>query len=63
MSPSYEFCSCCGVEAGHEDYSIQSIRQYRTDWIHKGARWYENWKKPVDWNLEAQLKNIPVELV
>lgn len=59
--PSYEICPCCGVEFGNEDYTIESTKKYREDWIKGGASWFEKKGKPENWNLEVQLKNIPDE--
>ena len=57
--PSYDICSCCGVEFGNEDYTLESIKRYRTKWIGEGAKWFDNKKKPIEWNLENQLDQIP----
>jgi hypothetical protein len=57
--PSFDICVCCGVEFGNEDVSIHSIREYRNNWIKKGAIWNSEIHKPANWNLEGQLKNIP----
>lgn len=27
--PTYEFCLCCGVEFGYEDYTVESVINYR----------------------------------
>lgn len=61
--PSYEICSCCGVEFGNEDYKIESIRRYREEWIKKGSAWFEPSEKPEEWNREEQLKNIPQNFI
>jgi hypothetical protein len=62
-SPTYEICSCCGLEFGNEDYTIESTNKYREEWIAKGAKWFESKEKPENWNLEEQLKNIPQAFV
>jgi hypothetical protein len=59
--PTYEICSCCGVEFGNEDYTIESVKNYRGEWINKGSVWFDPEEKPKDWNLEKQLKNVPKE--
>lgn len=61
--PTYEICPCCGVEFGNEDYTIQSVKEYREDWIKKGANWFEPDEKPKNWNLENQLKDVSKEYV
>jgi len=38
-TPSYEICPCCGVEFGHEDYTILSAKEYRIKWLKDGADW------------------------
>lgn len=40
ISPTHEICSCCGVENGYEDYTLESIREFRAQWINKGAIWF-----------------------
>tara|TARA_B100001989_G_C24253401_1_gene323207 strand:- start:269 stop:553 length:285 start_codon:yes stop_codon:yes gene_type:complete len=60
-SPDYSYCDCCNVEFGYQDYSIESTINFRNKWIKNGAVWSETSEQPKNWNLEAQLKNIPVE--
>lgn len=61
MCPTYEICPCCGVEFGNEDYTIESIKEYRTQWIKKGYQWFNPKEKPENWNLEIQMLNIADE--
>jgi len=61
QSPIYDFCPCCGVESGNEDYTIDSIKQYRKSWIENGSIWKNPKSKPNSWSLEAQLEHIPSE--
>ncbi len=61
QSPNYDFCPCCGVEAGHEDYTVSSSRSYRQAWLAKGAAWAWGYHKPERWDLQQQLDNIPHE--
>ncbi len=58
-SPTYEICSCCGVEFGNEDYTIESVKKYRENWINKGAIWFDPKEKPKEWNMGEQFKKIP----
>jgi hypothetical protein len=58
-SPSYEFCSCCGVEFGNEDYSLESIKEFRSTWILNGSRWFREGEMPADWRIERQLIDVP----
>lgn len=57
-TPTYDICPCCGVEWGNEDYTLESRTEYRNKWLADGAKWFEPSKKPVNWNVEEQLKNI-----
>ena len=59
--PTYEVCLCCGVEFGNEDYTIESTKEYRKQWIKKGCLWFNSKKKPENWNFEEQMLDIPVE--
>lgn len=56
--PTYDICPCCGVEWGYEDYTPESRKEYRNKWIVAGAKWFDPQKKPANWNLEKQLRNI-----
>lgn len=57
-TPTYDIYPCCGVEWGNEDYTLESRTEYRNKWLADGAKWFEPSKKPVNWNVEEQLKNI-----
>ena len=60
-TPTFDICPCCGVEWGNEDYTTESRTEYRKKWLADGAKWFEPQKKPVNWNLEEQLKDIDHE--
>jgi hypothetical protein len=60
-TPTYEICSCCGVEFGYEDSRPESVRRYRTEWIRKGAEWFTPQDRPAVWDMEQQFNNIPPE--
>ena len=60
-SPSFQICSCCGVQFGREDDTLESIKEYRAGWISKGGKWFVKNETPEGWNIEAQMKNIPNE--
>jgi len=62
-SPTFNFCTCCGVEFGYEDASLLGIRRHREKWIRTGAQWSDPEHRPTDWNLDEQLKNIPVDFI
>jgi hypothetical protein len=36
-TPSFNICSCCGVEFGYEDATLNAIKNYRTTWLANGA--------------------------
>lgn len=59
-TPTYEICPCCGVEFGNEDYTLQSVRNYRTKWLENSAKWFEPRQKPNYWDLEEQMKKVPM---
>ena len=58
-SPSFQICPCCGVQFGKEDVTLESIKQYRAEWISKGGKWFDKDEKPDSWDMEIQMKNIP----
>jgi hypothetical protein len=58
QTPQFIICDCCGVEAGYEDCSVESCRQYRKEWIAKGSRWFDPKCKPTNWSLEEQVKHV-----
>jgi len=61
--PTYEYCPCCGVEFGNQDYTIESVKEFRGKWISEGAQWDDLKEKPTNWNLEEQLRNIPEKFI
>jgi hypothetical protein len=56
---SFEICCCCGVEFGYEDVLLEGIQEYRKDWIEEGGEWSDSSHRPLNWNLNEQLKQIP----
>lgn len=60
-NPSFEICSCCGTEFGYDDFT-KSHSVLRKEWMEKGCPWFNESKKPKDWNLENQLANIRLTL-
>jgi hypothetical protein len=59
ISPNYTFCDCCGVEFGYGDCWLIAIHSSRKRWLDQGAKWDNPKERPVDWDLEEQLKQIP----
>lgn len=57
--PNYEICDCCGVEFGHGDETFVAAKRYRETWLAGGAVWFRPKEKPLDWQLESQLEQIP----
>jgi hypothetical protein len=57
--PSYAICPCCGAEFGYDDMDVCAVTTYREKWLKKGAKWFSPKKKPENWSLEEQMKNIP----
>jgi hypothetical protein len=59
---SFEICSCCGFQFGVDDLDKGiSHQEYREEWIAGGAIWFSrSTSKPINWNLEAQLRNIKI---
>ncbi|WP_345110583.1 hypothetical protein [Hymenobacter algoricola] len=58
-TPDFTFCECCGAEFGYNDYSPESARRHRANWLEGGASWHYPNLKPLDWRLEPQLTFIP----
>ena len=58
-TPSHNICICCGVQFGYEDDIYKGVIEYRNKWIKEGAKWFSPNRKPEDWDLEVQLKQIP----
>ena len=49
---SYWICHCCGCEYGNDD-----IPDYRDKWIQRGAPWFAERERPIDWTLQEQLRH------
>lgn len=57
--PSHEICPCCGFEFGFDDsQGDSSYEVFRLKWINSGAEWFQPERKPTNWDLKTQLKNI-----
>jgi hypothetical protein len=61
LSPTFNFCPCCGVEFGYQDHHLESIRTYRENWLNKGASRDEPNAKLLKRSLENQMQGIPKE--
>ncbi len=53
-APTYGICPCCGVEFGYEDSTEEGIKEYRSQWITSGYKWFDESQKPKDWKWEKQ---------
>lgn len=63
--PSYDVCSCCGFEFGNDDEPGTSdgvtFKSFLLEWIKDGQVWFEENKKPAQWSLTKQVKNIKID--
>ena len=57
-TPCFDICPCCGVEFGNEDYTEESLKEYRAKWISEGAHWFDPNLQPQNWSLQEQISNI-----
>jgi len=48
-APTFVICICCGTEFGYDDDEL-SWKELRDKWVKNGAKWFNENKKPVDWN-------------
>lgn len=51
---TYFICPCCFCEESNDDYTLESLREYRAEWVKHGMQWigsspdtfsFEEWKK------------------
>ncbi|WP_205633980.1 hypothetical protein [Labilithrix luteola] len=56
---SFDICDCCGTEFGYEDCSPEAATCVRSAWLAKGAPWFRPRSRPADWDVNAQLRNVP----
>ena len=58
---SFNICSCCGVEFGYEDDSLQNCLSVRRHWVEiRRCAWFAPKEQPTDWNMPAQIRAIPL---
>lgn len=60
-TPSFDICSCCGVEFGYEDSTRGGIERFRRQWIDSGMKWFHSTEKPAGWNFDEQFGHVPPE--
>ncbi|GGQ95257.1 hypothetical protein GCM10008957_04510 [Deinococcus ruber] len=58
-SPTYNYCPCCGVEYGYQDFTPEGVRMYREEWLSRGRLWHDPKEEPENWDWIEQSKNIP----
>lgn len=59
-----DICPCCGCQIGYNYlYDGRGAKRCRGEWLNEGAKWFDPEKKPKNWNVNVQLKNIPKELL
>ena len=61
---TYDICPCCRCESGNQDFTLESTRSYREQWIKEGMKWrthHSDEAPPPNWNPTEQMKNIPEE--
>ena len=56
--PSFEICPCCWAESWYEDCKQLAVEKYRKKWLNSQIKWFDESKRPKDWDLEEQIKNI-----
>jgi len=61
LSPTYDYCPCCGTEFGYQDSSLAGVVKQRERWLAADARWAEPDVMPAEWDLGAQIRAIPLE--
>lgn len=57
--PSFDICLCCGTTFGYQDGVRAAILDRRRRWLRSGAHWSWPAARPPDWDLDAQLMQIP----
>ena len=60
LSPTFDICSCCGVEFGYGDHSADNCREIRKHWLEaESGCWRSPQHKPTAWSWEDQRMRIP----
>ncbi|WP_405896208.1 hypothetical protein OG242_00430 [Streptomyces sp. NBC_00727] len=57
--PTHIICPCCSWESGTQALGLEGTREYRGYWTGQGAPWFSPRARPEEWDLLAQLQNIP----
>ncbi len=56
---NFQICSCCWAESWYQDIQKSSVKNYRKKWLNNQIKWFDETKRPKDWDLIKQIKNIP----
>lgn len=56
--PSHEICPCCGFEFGFDEDGAAGFNIFRLHWIENGTKWFTSARRPKNWDVEKQLKNL-----
>ncbi|AYG85041.1 hypothetical protein DWB77_07257 [Streptomyces hundungensis] len=57
--PSSAICSCCGWDPQTQPAGLDATRELRGYWIGHGAQWHSPKEQPGNWDLYAQIQDIP----
>jgi len=58
-TPSHDICACCGTEFGYQDCTLKTVKERRRQWLARGRKWVKEKERPLNWDWEKQLENIP----
>lgn len=58
-TPTFEICSCCGVEFGYEDITAAGVERFRAAWMRRGKKWFDPDVMPKGWSWDRQKESIP----
>jgi hypothetical protein len=52
-------CPCCDTEIGLGDRHELNVKDCRAKWLKDGGKWAMPAMRPEEWDLAAQLKQVP----
>lgn len=63
FSWEWDTCDCCGVTHGYQDITVADAQAYRGRWLTAGAPWKhpKYTPQPKNWDVQEQLKNVPLQ--
>lgn len=59
--PLFDICPCCGVEWGYEDALPAGVKQYRENWISRGAPWFDRYTARDGLETSERLRRLSVD--